>query len=181
MKTTKLNRQDWLAAGFRALSIDGPAAIRAEALARDLKSTKGSFYWHFADLPAFKMAMLELWKEKVAVEIMAAVMSESDKYQRLQVLAKAAAEPAPDEFGGRRIEPAMRAWALSDPSVLAALAEIDKLRVGFIQSLLADIGLKDPTLAQLLYGAYIGLDDLASKDRANIQKSLEVLLKLMLK
>ncbi len=181
MSTTKLTRQDWLAAGFRALSVDGPTAIRAEALARDLKSTKGSFYWHFADLPAFKGAMLTLWREKVATEIIAEVMSEEDKHARFQLLARSAAQPAPEEFGGRRIEPAIRAWALSDPIVLSFLEEMDGLRIGFIQSLLKDIGLNDPTLAQLIYGAYIGLDDLASKERADIQKALEALLALMLK
>lgn len=181
MKSPKLTQQDWLAAGFRALSTDGPTSIRAEALARDLKTTKGSFYWHFADLPTFKAAMLGLWREKVALEIIEEIMAEEDKYVRLQLLAKNAARPAPDEFGGRHIEPAIRAWALSDPIVFAALKEMDGMRIAFIQALLNDIGMNDPTMAQLLYGAYIGLDDLASKDRADIQKALEMLLKYMLK
>ena len=86
MNTVKLTRDDWLAAGFLALSRDGPTALRAEALARKLKTTKGSFYWHFADLPAFKQAMLTLWREKVAGEIIAEVMEEEDKQRRLELL-----------------------------------------------------------------------------------------------
>ena len=40
-------------AGFRALARSGARALRAEALARDLDTTKGSFYWHFKDLPDY--------------------------------------------------------------------------------------------------------------------------------
>ncbi len=43
----RLTRSDWVLAGFRALLASGPDAIRVEALARDLRATKGSFYWHF--------------------------------------------------------------------------------------------------------------------------------------
>ena len=181
MNTVKLTRDDWLAAGFLALSRDGPTALRAEALARKLKTTKGSFYWHFADLPAFKQAMLTLWREKVAGEIIAEVMEEEDKQRRLELLIKNAAKPPPDEYGGRKIETAMRAWALSDPIVFSALDEMDHLRIGFVSSLLKDVGLDDPSLAQLIYGAYIGLDDLSSKDKADIGPALEKLLALMSK
>ncbi|MFN3661424.1 TetR family transcriptional regulator [Yoonia sp.] len=45
--------EDWLMAGFRALASHGPSALRAAALARDLGTTKGSFYWHFKDLPDY--------------------------------------------------------------------------------------------------------------------------------
>ncbi len=160
--------------------MEGPTAIRAEALARSLKSTKGSFYWHFADLPTFKCDMLSLWKEKVAGEIIVEVMAEDDKRARLRVLADQAAIPAPEEFGGRHIEPAMRAWALSDPHVSSALNEIDVSRIGFIDMLLKDIGIEDPLLPQLVCAAYIGLGDLSSKGKADISASLHRLLDLVL-
>jgi len=44
---TRLGKADWLDAGLAALAAEGPAALRAEALARQLNTTKGSFYWHF--------------------------------------------------------------------------------------------------------------------------------------
>ncbi|WP_163317770.1 TetR family transcriptional regulator, partial [Enterobacter hormaechei] len=48
MPTRKtLSAEDWISAAFRALSQGGAQAIRAEAIARDLKVSKGSFYWHF--------------------------------------------------------------------------------------------------------------------------------------
>ena len=179
MSKAKLSKQDWLAAGFRALAANGPMAIKAEALARTLKTTKGSFYWHFADLAAFKEAMLALWRDKVAIEVIDDVMAQNDKRMRLRVLVENAARPAPEEFGGRKIETAIRAWALSDPNVSSSLKEMDELRMNFLEQLLEDAGMKDPILAQLVYGAYIGLDDLASKERADIRKSLSKLIDMI--
>jgi len=53
MTTEKLSPNDWIAAGFHTLANDGPKALQIKILAERLKATKGSFYWHFKDLPAF--------------------------------------------------------------------------------------------------------------------------------
>ncbi|NLH83356.1 MAG: TetR family transcriptional regulator, partial [Phyllobacteriaceae bacterium] len=45
-----LSAEDWIKAAFRALSVGGVQAIRAEAIARDLNVSKGAFYWHFKDV-----------------------------------------------------------------------------------------------------------------------------------
>ncbi len=179
MNKTKFSEKAWLAAGFRALTTDGPTAIRAEALARNLGATKGSFYWNFDDLPSFKGAMLGLWRDGVVQEIEDFILAEPDKFKRLKLLAARAAEPAPAEFGGRRVEPAMRSWALTDPAALVVVSEVDEIRLSLVTNLLSDIGQNDPALAQLLYGAFIGLDDLASKGRADIGIALEILLRIV--
>jgi len=179
MNKIKFSEEVWLAAGFRALTTDGPTAIRAEALARSLGATKGSFYWNFADLPTFKRAMLNLWRDAVVREIDTYILSEPDKFRRLKVLATYAAKPSPDEFGGYRVEPAMRSWALTDREALAIVNEVDEIRLSLVAKLLSDIGQNEPALAQLLYGAFIGLGDLTSKGSANITIALDVLLKLL--
>ena len=79
--------------------------------------------------------------------------------------------PLPDLM----IEPAVRAWALTDDTVAAALAEVDAERIAFCASMLADIGLKDPHLPQAIYAAYIGLDDLTSKGAGDIAQALPAL------
>ena len=47
----KLDRADWIHAGFAMLAAGGIDAVRVERLAAVLKVTKGSFYWHFRDRP----------------------------------------------------------------------------------------------------------------------------------
>lgn len=180
MNKIKFSEEAWLAAGFRALTTDGPTAIRAEALARNLGATKGSFYWNFADLSFFKNAMLGLWRDRVVEDIEHCILAEPDKFKRLEELVAYAAHPAPDEFGGRRVEPAMRSWALTDPAALAVVNEVDKIRLSLVANLLSDIGKNDPVLVQLIYGAFIGLDDLTSKGSADMASALDVLLKMVL-
>lgn len=163
MAKQKLSKEDWLAAGFRALATQGPGALRAEALARALQTTKGSFYWHFNDLPAYKSAMLLLWQEKAATSIIEDVSKEPDPRTRLKLLIKQAATDPPDAFGGGAIEPAIRAWALTDDTVMARLREVDRARIAFVEQLLQDVGQTDPVLARLFYATYLGTDDLAAK------------------
>lgn len=45
--------------------------------------------------------------------------------------------------------------------------------------MLNDIDKNTPGLAELIYGAYIGLDDLASKESADIGKPLEMLVEMI--
>ena len=45
--TPKLGRQDWLNIGLQTLIEIGIEAVRVEPIAKLLKVTRGSFYWHF--------------------------------------------------------------------------------------------------------------------------------------
>lgn len=181
VKSTRLTKEDWLAAGFRALAADGPGALRAEALARSLGTTKGSFYWHFKDLPDYKRQMLVLWRTKVATEVIDEVEQIPSGAAQLQSLLKRAAGPAPEIFGGRAIEPAVRAWSLTDPDVKAALADVDRIRTAFVAKLLEGVGLTDPDLPQAVYAAYLGLDDLTAKGSGDISTGLPALMKLLVR
>jgi AcrR family transcriptional regulator len=53
---------DWVDAAYRRFNEGGLAAVRVEAVARDLGATKGSFYWHFADRAALVNAVMERWE-----------------------------------------------------------------------------------------------------------------------
>lgn len=175
MSKTRLTQQDWLAAGFRALAETGPGGLQINLLCTALGTTKGSFYWHFKDLPAYKAAMLDLWMTKVATEIIREVRTAPTTQARLHALLFEAARPAPPEFGGRTIEAAMRAWALSDGTVAAHLARIDQLRLEFVTQLLHDAGLTMPGLPDLVYGAYVGLDDLAARGNTDMASAMQAL------
>jgi len=45
-KKQTLTANDWIVAGFVALTSGGPPAVKVEAIAKTLKVSKGSFYWH---------------------------------------------------------------------------------------------------------------------------------------
>jgi AcrR family transcriptional regulator len=180
MAKEKLSKDAWLAAGFRSLAERGPSAVQINLLAKAVGATKGSFYWHFKDITEYKTAMLELWRTKVASEVIDDIAAQTTPEERLDALFSNATRPAPGDFGGQKIETAMRAWALSDAQVAAALAELDALRLAFLETLLDDQGMDGAVLSELIYGAYIGLDDLQSKGRANNVTALAALKTMIL-
>ncbi len=57
----RLSVDDWIQAGFALLADGGPNALRVDRLCERLGVTKGSFYWHFADLPAYRSALIAAW------------------------------------------------------------------------------------------------------------------------
>ncbi|WP_224815205.1 TetR/AcrR family transcriptional regulator [Hasllibacter sp. MH4015] len=160
--SNRLTPEDWIAAGFRALSETGPQALKAEALARRLKTTKGSFYHHFKDVPAYHAAMLALWQDKAFTGIVDGLADIPTPQARLRALARLANDGAPDRFGGLLIEPAIRAWSLHDANVADAVAGIDAKRIAYVGDLLEACG-QPRRLAILFYGAFIGLDDLQAR------------------
>jgi AcrR family transcriptional regulator len=56
-----LSRSDWVAGARKLLIRSGIAAVRVEPLARKLKVTPGSFYWHFRGREDLYDALLDDW------------------------------------------------------------------------------------------------------------------------
>lgn len=175
MAKAQRTKETWLAAGFKSLAEQGPQALKINLLAQNLGATKGSFYWHFRDLPEYKTTMLQLWQTKGASEVIAKVTAENTPESQLNSFFENASRAAPDDYGGQKIETAMRAWALADAEVATALAEVDKLRLGFLTTLLDAQGLDGSKLSALVYGAYIGLEDLQSKGHTPATAGLSAL------
>ena len=81
---TSLAPRDWVIAGLTALADGGIDAVRVERLAKVLGTTKGSFYWHFADRPALLEAMLVLWEQEGTTDLIANVSDLDDPAERLR-------------------------------------------------------------------------------------------------
>lgn len=164
---------DWLMAGFRALVREGPGAIRAEALARDMGVTKGGFYGSFDGLTGFRDAMMVRWHQLAVVEVIEQLDQIADPRSRLEVLIDVASSPEPDDWGGPLVEPAIRGWALSSREVAQAVATVDAERVDWLIGVFEQMG-ADAAQARVFHAAYVGFvalgrcgrDDMASDLRA---------------
>jgi len=163
-KRARLRRSDWLMAGFMALSTDGPVALKAEPMARRLGTTKGSFYWHFADVPNFHKQMLALWVEGAVSHIPQALVDQTTPVARLRRLGQIVAGGFHPALGTLTVEPAIRAWAREDSAVAQALAEVDSTRIGHIQRLLTEVDITNPEMARIIYAAHVGMADLSTHD-----------------
>jgi hypothetical protein len=69
---TRLEKTDWLDFALGALAARGHGALKAQTLAAGLGVTRGSFYWHFEDLEAFKRDLIDHWAAKTTEELLRA-------------------------------------------------------------------------------------------------------------
>lgn len=151
--TNQLSARDWLRQGLKTLSRSGFTALKAEPLAKALGVSRGSFYWHFADIGTFHAAILKYWREVAAERIIANLEAASNHDNALPLLVRQA-------FGGRlTLENAVRTWATLDPLARSAVQAIDRRRLSYIESLFRASGLSPDVArarAQILYWAFLG-------------------------
>jgi AcrR family transcriptional regulator len=167
-----LNSEDWLLAGFRALVRNGPSALRAEAIARDLATTKGSFYWHFKDLPDYLQKMIRYWEDRAYQGVIDEIDASLPARERLESLCVAAVSFHDPAYGGAAAEPALRAWALSNEQVALAVARMDVRRLDYLRALCSEAKLVTPQRAETIYAALVGLQMLGLDGADDIIRDL---------
>jgi AcrR family transcriptional regulator len=149
----QLSAKDWLDQGLKTLTDSGFTALKAEPLAKAMGVSRGSFYWHFADIGAFHAAILAHWRDVAAEQVIANLEAASGAANPLPRLLRGA-------FGNRpALENAVRTWASVDPKARAAVQAIDRRRLNYVESLLRANGLPPGVArarAQILYWAYLG-------------------------
>ena len=149
----QLSAKDWLDQGLKTLATSGFTALKAEPLARAMGVSRGSFYWHFADIGAFHAAILKHWRDVAAEQIIADLETASENEAPLARLLRRA-------FGGRlALEKAVRTWATVDPGAQAAVQAIDRRRLSYVEGMLRANGLPPDAArarAQILYWAFLG-------------------------
>ena len=174
--TDQLSARDWLNQGLKTLAENGFTALKAEPLAKAMGVSRGSFYWHFADIGAFHAAILEHWREVAAERVIAIVEAAADSDSSLPRLLRRA-------FGARlALENAVRTWAALDPLARNAVQAIDRRRLSYMENLLRASGLPARAArarAQILYWAFLGFA-LSEKPlpRAKQQAVLDELLRM---
>jgi AcrR family transcriptional regulator len=159
----RLTAEDWIEAGFAVLAESGPTALRVDSLCKRLNVTKGSFYWHFTDMRAFRSALVTAWgtfhdRNRRQSEKLLGV----DPRERLKVMIQTWLAPQ-----NWRLERAMRVWALTDDAVLASVQQSDRKVLRAIRQAFVDCGFgpEDAALRSfVVFTAGVGL--LHSSDSA---------------
>lgn len=170
MTRSRLSPEKWIIAGLDALAASGPSALAAEPLARALKTTKGSFYWHFKDVPAFQDAVLTHWQATALNEMLTRLQDGGDADLRLRTFGHAILSDS--------VEPKLRIWAQGDPRVAAALAEVDAERLRYLTRLLGQMGLRNPDFARAMQATLIGLPLGSDTDSAPFDTLVDTILAL---
>jgi AcrR family transcriptional regulator len=151
--TDQLSAKDWLDQGLRTLAEQGFTALKAEPLSKAMGVSRGSFYWHFADLGAFHAALLKHWRVIATEQIIANLESGSSQGERLPLLLHGV-------FTAKlTLENAVRTWATLNPAARRAVQAIDRRRLDYVEGLLRAQGLSSKVArarAQILYWAFLG-------------------------
>jgi AcrR family transcriptional regulator len=171
----QLSATDWLDQGLKTLARSGFTALKAEPLAKAMGVSRGSFYWHFADVGAFHAAVLRHWREVAAEQIIANLEASSGHGNPLSLLLHQAFASKP------ALEKAVRSWASFDPAARAAVQAIDRRRLNYVEKMLRESGLGTDIArarAQILYWAFLGF---ALSDRPLPQTRLAAVLDELLR
>ncbi|MBK1842822.1 TetR/AcrR family transcriptional regulator [Azospirillum sp. YIM B02556] len=176
MEAKTKNRESWLAAAFAALAEGGVDKVRVEVLAKALKVTKGSFYWHFRDRTDLMDALLDSWKQGRIAAIKE--QTRLDGRAPAQQLRDMLALYGGSKPRGMAIELAVRDWARRAPEAESVIAEVDRERLHSVAGLFVALGLPpDQAFARayLFYAFAFGqglLAPAAAADRAEVVRAI---------
>src|SRR5262245_28336541 len=138
----RLGRAEWIQQALQVLADTGIEAVRVEPLAKRLKVSKGSFYWHFRDRDELLVALIDAWRGKATQAVIDLVDSLSDDpVQRIrELLGIVARMPDDRDFW---IEIGFRDWARRDRRARTAVASVDSERIGYFERRLRELGLSE--------------------------------------
>jgi AcrR family transcriptional regulator len=149
----QLSVKDWLDQGLKTLAANGAGALKADPLAKALGVSRGSFYWHFADVAAFHTAILAYWREVSAERVIADLEAAAEHENPLLLLLRRT-------FSSRlTLEKAVRSWATFDAEARNAVQAVDRRRMDYIEGRLKVFGLAEDVAqarAQILYWTFVG-------------------------
>lgn len=145
-----LGRSEWLRAARLALLKGGVEEVRVERLARDLRVTKGSFYWHFADREELLELLLREWEQELP-EIMARFKAGRGRVTLEQLLEELGKRASLSEKGVGPSDAAIFTWASISPHVARRVTIVEQDRIRLVRKLMGDSG-----RAEVFHLAWLG-------------------------
>ena len=128
-----LSPGDWLRTAADVLVDKSVEGVRVDVLAKMMKVTRGSFYWHFVDRDDLLNRLLQSWKQTQTEQVIAAHSRQGVTPEVvIQDLAGLPFRGASAQRGGA-IELAVRAWARRDESARKVVDEVDAMRLRYIE------------------------------------------------
>jgi len=155
---SRLGRDDWLDAAFRAAVEHGFDGVRVLTLADTLQVTRGSFYWHFKDHATLIDALVERWQARELQAHQGLEQSGSDDPAKaLEILLDQALAHGGDDLDNMRFELALRALGRRDANVASLMRSMDELRIALFKRKFMRMVQDDKTAAELATLFYLSV------------------------
>ena len=167
--SSRLAADDFVQAALDVMVDEGIGGVKIQRLCERLGVTKGSFYWHFADLDTFLSQVARQWAEDGA-QLPGSVDGASDPETKLLLAMKQFANPR-----NRNLARAMRDWAQHDDRARAAIHQADEAMLEQVKAALLHRGFDDAEAevrAKILYYSGVGyahVGTIGRKDTAETQ------------
>lgn len=140
MSNTRLTRDDWINAALEVLMTGGIDLVRVDNLAKKLKITRGSFYYHFDNRKDLLQAILDKWRVKATESVITNLRKHSHNPQEQLVELIMLPYRGKKSYEAASIEISLRAWARRDDLARSAIEEVDSYRIQFIEKLCIEMG-----------------------------------------
>ena len=151
-----LGKADWIRIALEGLINDGIDAVQVTKLAKGLKVSRGSFYWHFSDRKDLLVTVLDEWRA-ANLPVIECVLKEAATLSE-GVLSIFAIWEEHRQFNPK-LDQAVRDWARLDDDVLETVREEDGRRIEAIALFFARFGFGESEAmvrARVLYFAQVG-------------------------
>jgi AcrR family transcriptional regulator len=136
---SRLGLDDWIQTGYALLAEEGIKALKIDRLCDRLGVTKGSFYWHFDGMPAYRSALVESWGE-LRDEDRRTFDDMNGLAPRERLLQMMSSLVSPRHW---TLERAMREWARCDDAVATSVRAADQRVLRAIRKAFHDYGFDD--------------------------------------
>lgn len=158
----------WVEAAYAVFRDKGVDAVRIDPLAKRLKVTRGSFYWHFKNRDALLAAVLQKWEDTDTASIVAA--NEAGGGNAADRLLRLLNTCASDDG---RLEIGIREWASRQQSAREIVERIDHRRIAYMTDLAHQAGVPRAWAHKRSRVAYIAwLGSYAGAVPANLDQRL---------
>jgi AcrR family transcriptional regulator len=167
-----LTKDDWLRAAMEMLRTRGIGGVRVLPLAKNLRVSRGSFYWHFENLQDLKDSMLDWWDREMTDSVIEHANSVRASAQARLI---AVGEDVLTTHRNR-YDLAVRSWAQGDKKAKRVVGRVLRKRLEYVTSLFREAGFA-PTEARArgeLMAVYImmseeaGFSDMSEAERLRV-------------
>jgi AcrR family transcriptional regulator len=169
-----LAREDWVEAARIELIAKGVSAVKVGRLARNLRVTRGSFYWHFANHQELLRALLQLWEYSNTRPFEQALNREGAHlgYQEFIDIVNLYLE---EDRYQPAFDTAVRDWARTSKAAAAAVRRVDARRIDILHRVFIDLGYEDPEAlvrARITYFHQVGYYALDMQEDPDSRRAL---------
>ena len=135
---TSLSREDWIGAGCQVLETRGINNVKIDHLAKQLKVTRGSFYFHFQNRKDLLDALLDAWRSSNCARF-----ETLDRDSRLSgpALYEAVTDLwLEEDLFKPKLDSAVREWGRVSKPVAREMEAADAARIDLLVKAMRDMG-----------------------------------------